>query len=326
MIRVAVVGCGMAARRIHLPGMRATERFDVVAFASRSRASAEATRDEWGGGRVEDDWADAVAADDVDAVLVATPNAFHAEVAIAAAGAGKHVLVEKPMATRVADADAMIAAATDVVLMPTQTLRVAPPFLAAARAVAGGMVGEVTGARVAFGHGGPQHWAPDSTWFRDGGVSGGGALIDLGVHAADLLRAVVGDEVDRVGAVLRPGRGGVEEAGQLVLHFAGGAIGSLHASWVALPAPDHQLSVFGTAGTLHLDSRTPLTFHPADGDEPERVPNPPREERIDLYAAFADAVEHGAPLPVTAADGRAAVAIVTAAYESDATGRIVTLA
>jgi UDP-N-acetylglucosamine 3-dehydrogenase len=323
MIRTAIVGCGTAASLIHLPGLRRTGRFDVTTCASRSRGSATRVRDEWGSGQVVDSWHEVVDDPAIDAVVIATPNAQHAEVSVAASRAGKHVLVEKPMATSVAEADAMIAAAreTGTVLMPAHNLRFAAPFDAARRAVAEGMVGEVTGARVAFGHAGPQHWAPHATWFFDMATSGGGALIDLGVHAADLVRTVVADDIVEVAAFLRRRPDGVDEAAQVTMRFAAGAIGSLHASWVARPGPDHQLTVFGTDGTLHLDGQTPLTFRPADGTEARTVPLPPREQRTDLYAGFADAVEHGTPPPVTAADGRAAVAFVTTAYEAARTGR-----
>jgi predicted dehydrogenase len=323
-VRVAMVGCGTVARLLHLPGLRAAGA-DVVAFASRRRSSAEAAAAEWGGGAVVDDWRDAVARDDVDAVTVCSPNAFHAEQAVAAARAGKHVLVEKPIATTLAEADAMVAAARDagVVLMTAHNLRFAAPFVAAAGVVAGGGVGDVVGVRVAFGHAGPQHWAPDADWFFDPDRSGGGALIDLGIHAADLLRAVLAPlEVVEVAAVVRDGPA-VDEAAQLALGLSNGAVGSLHASWIARPGPDHQLTVFGTDATLHLDGRTPLTRFPADGGAPERVDLP---ERVpDLFAGFVAAAADGTPPPVTGADGRAALAIVSAAYESARTGRTATV-
>src|SRR5438093_13784389 len=108
-VRFAVVGCGNAARRIHLPALRRAGT-DVTVFASRSRASAEALRDAWAGGVVAERWEDAVERDDVDAVLITTPNALHHDVALAAAAAGKHALVDKPMACTAGDADEMIAA------------------------------------------------------------------------------------------------------------------------------------------------------------------------------------------------------------------------
>ena len=125
----AVVGCGTAAVHIHLPLLRAAG-VDVSVFASRSRSSAEKARDGWGDGTVVDRWEDAVVRADVDAVVIATPNAQHRDVAVAALKAGKHVLVDKPMARTIAEADEMIAAAerSGAVLVPFQSTRFMPPF------------------------------------------------------------------------------------------------------------------------------------------------------------------------------------------------------
>ncbi len=323
-VRVAVVGCGAITERAHLPALRRAGA-DVTVFASRRLATAERLRAGWGAGVATDDWRTAGTRDDVDAVLVALPNALHATVAVEAARAGKHVLVEKPMACAVTEADAMIQAADEagVLLMPAHNVRFAKPFVAAARLVASGRLGAVTGVRCAFGHAGPASWAPDATWFFDPELSGGGALIDLGIHAVDLLHAVLGDQATTVAAFTFGDAGGCEDAAQLVLRFGSGAIGSLHASWIARPGPDHQLTVFGTEGTMHLDGRTPLGFRPAAGGDAERVALP--DETVDVAEAFVHAVRTGEPPPVTAFDGRAALAVVTAAYESARTGVTVTV-
>jgi UDP-N-acetylglucosamine 3-dehydrogenase len=315
-VRFAVVGCGNAAREIHLPALRA-EGVAVTAFASRSRSSAQARRDEWGDGAVVDRWEDAIERDDVDAVVIAAPNSSHREIAVAAATASKHVLVDKPMACTTEDADTMIAAAGahSVVLVPFQNTRFVPPFVAAQQFVASGRLGEITGFRAAFGHGGPQTWAPDATWFFDARQSGGGCLMDLGVHVIDLVRSVTGDDITAVSAMVNGRDGGVEADAQLLAHLRGGAIGTIHASWSSPAGPDHQLTVIGSEGTLHLDSRTPLTFIDGTGkreriDLPETVSSPLAE----LLAAIA-----GERAPsVTAADGRAAIAVVQAAYHSAA--------
>lgn len=319
--RFAVIGCGTAARHIHTPALR-TAGATITVFASRSVSSAEALRAEWGSGIAEQRWQNAVQRDDVDAVLIATPNAQHCEIALAAARAGKHVLVDKPMACTVADADRMISAAREhqVVLVPFQNTRFAPPFAAARDLVAAGGLGPVTGLRVAFGHAGPQAWAPRATWFFERATSGGGCLIDLGVHAIDLARAVSGEEIVEVGAALNGAAGDVETDAQLLVRLSGGAIGTVHASWSSRPGPDHQLTVIGTEGTLHLDTRTPLTLFRANGER----------ERVELPAAtgspldeFLAAVQ-GDRLPsVNAHDGRAAIAVVEAAYRSAASGATV---
>jgi predicted dehydrogenase len=223
----------------------------------------------------------------------------------------------------VADADAMIGAADSAgtVLMCAHNLRFASPFVAIAQAVARGDVGTVLSVRSAFGHGGPHGWAPDATWFYDPARSGGGALIDLGIHMADVLHFVLGERVTEVAAALSGG-GAVEDAAQLLLRFAGGAIGTLHASWVVSPGRDLALDVFGSDGTIRFDGRGRPSLERADGGEAEelRATTPEGEERPDLYRGFARAIETGGPPPVTARDGRDALAVVEAAYASAATG------
>ncbi len=294
-------------------------------FASRSRSSAEAARDHWGSGIIVDRWEDAVARDDVDAVVVATPNALHRDVAVAAAAAGKHVVVEKPMACTVTEADEMIdaAAASDVVLVPFHNARFAAPFAAAHEVVAQGRLGSITGLRAAFGHGGPHAWAPQASWFFDRSAAGGGCLIDLGVHIIDVIRHVASDDIVEVAALLNGPSGGVEVDAQLLVRLGRGAIGSVHASWSSRPGSDQQLTLVGTHGTLHLDTRTPLTFQPVDGER-ERVPLP--ETTGSPLDELLAAIRGERPPAVTAHDGRAAVAVVEAAYRSAADGRTVVVA
>ena len=161
---MAVIGCGAIARRAHVPALR-TAGADIVAFCSRTEVSAVAARDEAGGGDVVERLATGRRARRRRRRHDLHAERLHAEMTVAAAKAGKHVLVEKPIAATLDDADQMVAAAAGagVVLMPAQNLRFAAPFVAAREAVARGDVGVVTGVRAAFGHGGPAAWAPDAT-------------------------------------------------------------------------------------------------------------------------------------------------------------------
>jgi predicted dehydrogenase len=327
-LRVGVLTCGAIVTKGHLPGLTALGRdtVDVVAFQSRSDATARAACEQWGSGDVFGAWQDVLARDDVDAVDICAPNSMHAELAIAAAEAGKHVLVEKPMATTVADADAMIAAADrhGVVLMAAHNLRFAAPYAAAARAVADGLVGEVVGVRVAMGHGGPEGWTRDAGWFRDPALSGGGALLDLGIHVADLLRAVTGDEVTDVSAfVRRPAPDAVEESGTVALALRGGGVGTLSASWAVRGTADHQLLVHGTGGTLTVE-RGQAVVRPATGGD--KVVLEPPAPAPDLLANFVAACRGEASAVVTPTDGRDALAIIEAAYRSAAERRAVPVA
>ena len=324
-LRIAVLTCGAIVTKGHLPGFDALGRsvVDVVAFQSRRTTTAEAARDQWGSGEVVADWRDVLTRDDVDAVDICAPNALHAELAVAAFEAGKHVLVEKPVATTVADADAMIAAAerAGVVLMAAHNLRFAPPYAAAAAAVADGRIGEVTGVRVAMGHGGPEGWTRDAAWFRDPALSGGGALLDLGIHVADLLRAVTGDEVAEVSAFLRrPSPGAVEESATVALSLRGGGVGHLAASWAVRGTADHQLLVHGTEGTLTVERGQAVVRVASGGDKVVlEAPSP----APDLLANFVAVCRGQAAAVVQPGDGRDALAIIEAAYRSAAEGRAV---
>ncbi len=318
-----MLGCGAIARRLHIPAFKNCEAVDLVAFASRTLASAEAAAGEWGGGDVTSDWRTLIGRDDVDAIDVCSPNAFHHDQAIAAARNGKHVLVEKPLATTPSEADEMIAAAeaSGVVLHVAHNMRYIPALIAARNAVP--RLGEILAVRTAFGHSGPRAWAPDATWFFDAKLSGGGALIDLGVHAIDFVRYVTGLNVAEVSA-MTSGDGPAEDAAQVLLRFDNGATGVLHASWVARPAPDFSLMVFGTEGTLRVDASRPPSLRTASGEKEDlELPSVETNVCADFVRAINGESIPGPAVPASASEGRAAVAVVAAAYESARTGRTV---
>jgi UDP-N-acetylglucosamine 3-dehydrogenase len=324
-IRIALLGCGTVARRTHLPAFRRAGRdvVDVTVFSSRSPVSAEAAATEWGGGRVVSDWRQALGREDVDAVDICSPNALHLEMAVRAAEAGKHVLVEKPIATSLADADAMIAAAhrAGVVLMPAHNLRFAQGCLAARRVVSSGGIGEIVGVRTSLGHPGPHEWAPEADWFFDRNRSGGGALLDLGVHLVDLVRAVTGDELDSVTALTRPRRGshGIDIAAEVGFRLGRGAIGAFRASWETTPASGLELTLVGTTGTLSIGRHHP----PFVQDDKGNASDLPLPAPVNLYGLFAGACAAQIPPPVAGLDGRAALAGVLAAYEAADAGTMV---
>ena len=256
---------------------------------------------------------------------ICSPNAFHHEQTIAAVRSGKHVLVEKPMACTVEEADEMIAAAdgAGVVLHVAHNMRYIPAIVGVRDAME--RVGEIFGVRAAFGHSGPSHWAPDSTWFFDRKLSGGGALIDLGIHAVDFVLYATGLAVTDVAAMTH-GDADVENAGEAILRFDGGAIGFVHASWVVRPPLDFALVVFGSQGTLRLDAGSPPVFRAATAEKHE-VAQPSVD--TDLYADFVRAIRGepapGPAQPATGADGRRALAVVCAAYEAAHTGSTVSV-
>ncbi len=136
----------------------------------------------------------------VDAVSVCSANASHAQIAVAALEAGKHVLCEKPMATTLADCERMVEAAkkSGKKLMIDQNQRLAGAHVKARELIEQGEIGSVITFATAFRHGGPETWSIDpgqSTWFFDKKRAAMGAMADLGVHKTDLIQYLIGQTV-----------------------------------------------------------------------------------------------------------------------------------
>ncbi|MGW8564672.1 Gfo/Idh/MocA family protein [Isoptericola sp. NPDC055881] len=196
-----------------------------------------------------------------DAVIVCAENARHRDVVLAAAAAGAHVLCEKPLATRVEDAEAMVEAcdAAGVRLMTAYPVRFSPEFATLRDLVAAGTLGTVLG-----GTGTNNGKVPAGrAWFTDPELAGGGALADHVVHVADLLDALLGEEAVAVRAVTNRVLHGddprvrAETGGLVSLTYAGGAEVTIDCSW---SVPDGAatwggltLQLVGTGGTVEID-------------------------------------------------------------------------
>ena len=187
--RLAVLGCGWVAD-MHTRAA-ATAGHIVAGVANHRLESAERFASEHGIEQVTTDWRALVSAPDIDVVVVCTPNALHAEQSIAALEAGKHVLCEKPMATTVADAEAMLEAAArhDRLLLVLHPWRHHEAVIAVRDAIAAGELGRVVRTH---GYGVHADWGPGG-WFTDPALAGGGALVDMGIHAIDTARFLLGE-------------------------------------------------------------------------------------------------------------------------------------
>lgn len=319
-VRIGIIGCGDIATRVHIPALTAAgAKVTRLASERLSDADAAATMSGQPDAMATADWRQLVASVHIDAVDICTPSNLHAEMALAAVEAGKHVLVESPMVLTTAEADTLLKAAArkGVMVVPAHSVRFIPPYAALADAARSGLIGTVTGAALAFGHDGPDALNPSATWYLDRRQSGGGALVDLGLGQIDLLRQALGSDVVEVSAVTYGRRGDVEERAEARLSFDSGAVAQIRAGWSGM---ENHVEIAGSEGSLRLDSSSPPHVVRPDGTR-ERLEVATATSTIE--GVFVAAVSKGDSPAVNAADGRAAVAVVNAAYESVAAGRSV---
>lgn len=274
---------------------------------------------------------------DCDAVAVCVPNDLHAEVSVAALRAKKHVLVEKPMATTLAEADAMLAAAraSRRLLMVEHAQRFDPAHAAARELLRRGRIGRITGLQGRIGHAGPEYWAGTrSGWFVERRRSGGGALMDIGAHIVDLLLWLSAKRPRRVCCTVRTVRKriAVEDNAAALLEFSDGTIGSFEASWTTQPY-EVRTTFWGERGILRttLGQRHPVVVEDARriGDPNHRL-GPPRHPPlprsiVGAYGWFVEAIAGRRPPVSTGGDGRAALEVLLACYRSARLGRWIDL-
>jgi predicted dehydrogenase len=271
-----------------------------------------------------------VASPDVEAVVVCSPTAQHRRDVELAAAYGRHVLCEKPLATTVEDAEAMLAvtAAAGVQLHTAFVSRMLPVVRRVKAAVDAGEVGEVVGIR-AGNRGRPPLPPAYPAWITTPAESGGGALIDHSVHLTDLVRHVTGQEVASVAAETGSllWSAGVEDCALLTLRLTGGAVVGLDPSW-SVPAGnpwdyDFFLELLGTQGSVEVDdvSESVRVVSARAGDG-LRLVGFGEDPDLAMIEAFAASVRAGEVLPPCAdgEDGLRALEVALAGYRSAADG------
>lgn len=274
------------------------------------------------------DTLDALLSSAIDAVVVCSENVRHAELTIAAARSGKHVLCEKPLGTSMKEMNDMVRACREagVRFMTAFPCRYFPAVREAKRVVERGEIGTVLAIK------GTNRGTMPGDWFVDHSLSGGGAVLDHTVHVMDLMRWILDDEPAVVYAEM--GRLfhddlAVEDAGLVHVTFRGGQKAVLDTSWSrgkSFPMQgDVTMEIIGTNGMISVDvfaqknevycdesMRTEWSYWGDNADE-------------DLIGDFVQSIRTGSLAPITGEDGLAAAAVALAAYESAGRGAPVTL-
>lgn len=260
----------------------------------------------------------------LDGVIVTSENVHHRRLVEMAAGAGvKAILCEKPLATTLEDAQAMIdvCRAAEVKLATAFPCRYSPAYQRLREQVHSGAIGEVLAIR------GTNHGKMPGGWFTDRALSGGGAVIDHTVHVADLNRHLLGRDAVEVYAEIGHGfyHQEWEDTGFLSIRYDGGVFATLDTSWSrpeSYPTwGDVTLQVLGTSGVLDLDMfKQSLATYGTAGQQVAWV-NWGSDTDAGLIADFLMlASGQPAPLLATGEDGQAALAVALAAYRSAALG------
>ena len=289
-------------------------------FASRDLGRAEEYAARFNGIDAFGSYEEAVADPRVEAVYVCTPHHLHREHASLAFRAGKHVLVEKPIAGTLADAEAMIreAESAGVTFMVAENYRFLPPLQEAKRLIEQGRVGQLRLVQLQ-----EQYPFRPAGWRSRADLNGGGVLIDGGIHKLSAVAYLVGQPTEVYAREVLPGQPGLEaEDGVIVItRDANGVVGLINHSWSVVPPRPHSwVSISGTDASLYFEPGRPwLRITEADAETTVELPDH-GNGLVPMVREFRQSILEGRQPAMTGRDGLADLLMVLKAYESMAMG------
>jgi predicted dehydrogenase len=316
-LRWGILSTADIARRKVVPGMRKAARCEITAIASRDGTTARSVARELDIPRWHASYEALLADPEVDAVYLPLPNHLHAQWAIAAVNAGKHVLCEKPLAMTAADAQRMVdaAEAAGVRLMEAFMYRLHPSWVKVRELVTSGRIGTLTAIQSWF-----SYFNDDASNIRNIRDAGGGALFDIGSYCVNLSRWLFGAEPDGVlAAIRRDPQLGVDTLTTGILTFADG-FASFTCSTRA--EDDQRVHIYGTRGRIsigipfNIPPDRPTEVHVAAGGDPPVAPDvevltfPTADPYTVEAEAFAAAILDGTPLPLPPQDAVANLRVI----------------
>ncbi|NJM07499.1 Gfo/Idh/MocA family oxidoreductase [Candidatus Gracilibacteria bacterium] len=246
-VQVGLIGCGRIAQLVHLDLLAKLPGAQLVALAEADEQRLIEARSRVPTAFAVSDYRALLERSDVEAVVICLPTALHAEAATAALAAGKHVYLEKPLATNCDEGAAVLAAwqGTALVGMMGFNYRFNALYMLARRAVQVGKIGQVLAARSVFSSGGRQL----ATW-KQQRRSGGGVLLDLASHHVDLIHYLFGQPVVETYAELRSARN-EDDSAFVQLRLADGLVAQ--AFFSTSTVDEDRFEIYGTAGKISVD-------------------------------------------------------------------------
>ncbi|MEK3882831.1 Gfo/Idh/MocA family oxidoreductase [Paenibacillus sp. PL2-23] len=347
-IQVGIIGAG-AIGNVHMRTLAGIDDMETTAVTDASLPLAQQRAEEHGIGRVHESPQALLEDETIDAVIIGVPNQYHAALAIEALRRGKHVLLEKPMAIDSVAAQAIFEAAGESgrILMMSHQMRWQGLSRAVKARIENGDMGRIYNAKAGWlRKKGIPGWG---SWFTRKDQSGGGPLIDIGVHMLDLSLYLMGNpkpitvfgstyaefgpNKEGIGTWGTPNWDGyydVEDLASALIKLDNGATLSLEVSWAAHAAglPEAPfIYLMGTKGGISIvgERATYVTYQDNEVVETEIVPLEGEEERILMFRHFAECIrEHKTPIS-SALTGYTNNRILDAIYESSRTGNEVKL-
>jgi predicted dehydrogenase len=340
-VRVGLIGSQFISS-LHAEALRACAAAELFAVASPTPGHAQAFAAKFGIPHVFTDYRRLLECQEVDLVVIGAPNDLHCPMTLEAAAAGKHVVCEKPLCMNLAEADAMIATCrhAGVKLMYAEELCFAPKYVRLKQLLDEGALGRPVLLKQSEKHDGPH--APH---FWDVKRSGGGVTMDMGCHAIEFFRWLLGrpritSVYAQMGTYLHVQKTQGDDNAVLILEFENGVVAVAEESWTKLGGMDDRAEVHGTHGVAYADllhGNAIKTYSSVGyGYAVEKAGSTvgwtftvyeeawnygfPQE-----FAHFIQCVQQDREPAVTGADGRAVLEAIFAAYESARTGRKVPL-
>jgi 1,5-anhydro-D-fructose reductase (1,5-anhydro-D-mannitol-forming) len=326
-----LIGTGRIADERVLPAINAHPGNDLVAVVSRDQGRADAFARKFGARHAYTSYDDMLRNPDVTVVAIHTPNAQHADQAVAAARAGKHVFCDKPMATSVAAAERMVRECekAGVKLGINFHNRFMPCFIETRRVIESGEIGDLQIVQVEASPG-ARSGGRLSTWRVDPALAGLGTTYSIGVHVYDILRYLIASEVEMVSAFFDKPRGVMEETNLSLFRFANGVLGQLSVH-EKTPLPHNDFVIYGTRGRITgrgiTRSRAGGVLEVATTDGKTRSKEfPAIDAHTACVTAFSDALLEGRDFVPSGIDGLRSVQLTDAMARSAHGGGHVRLA
>lgn len=344
-VKWGVIGAGGIADRRTIPGMVLAKNAELVSVMEVNMELAEKIRAKYNAKRAYDNADDLLADPEVQAVYIASPVIYHKEHVAKAAKAGKHILVEKPVAFSVEDGKELVE------LCKQKNVLIATGFMMRFNAyhqemkklIADGKLGQIVSCRAQL-----TCWYPDipGAWRQQFATSGGGSMMDMGVHCLDLIQYIVGSKAKKVVGFTdtKVFNYEVEDSASVIVQLENGANAYIDAYFnIPDAAAKGRMEIYGTKGSILAEG----TIGQVEGGKADIVISDDslgydaQQERVDVSAidlkveftniytkeieSFSNSILTGAPLEVPAEDGIQVQNVVEKSYESCKTGRIIDL-